>query len=146
MTSDTDMEVDEEMWERWHLNIYERKLVKPMKKPRTAHLDLAVSDSDLEKLKAGFRPRNMDDKYAWLIEEETGNISIHVIRYFVKEEVYILHIAPKSSNDNGASAKIHSITWEGDLNGTQVDVEQAKKHVVILARVILKCDLEMLSQ
>jgi hypothetical protein len=148
MTSDSnvhsDLEEDEEFWERWSSNIYERKLVKPMKKPLTAPLDLAVSDSDVEKLKAGFRPRNMDDKYAWLIEDENGNISIHVIRHFVKEEVYILHITPKSSNDNGASAKIHSITWEGDLNGIHNDLEQAKKNVVMLARVILKCDFETL--
>jgi hypothetical protein len=148
MSSDSNahsnVEEDEEFWERWRSNTYERKLVKPMKKPLTAPLDLAVSDSDVEKLKAGFRPQNQDDKWAWLIEDENGNISIHIIRHFVQEEVYILHIAPKSSNDNGASAKIHSITWEGDMNGIQNDVEQAKKNVVILARVILKCDFETL--
>jgi hypothetical protein len=138
----SNVEEDEEFWNRWRLNTYERTLVKPMKKPLTAPLDLAVSDSDVEKLKAGFRPRSLDDKYAWLIEDENGNISIHVIRYFVQEEEYILHIAPKLSNDNSASAKIHSITWEGDKIGIQDDVEQAKKNVVILARVILKCDFE----
>jgi hypothetical protein len=148
MTSDSDthsdVEEDEEFWERWRSNTYERKLVKPMTKPLTAPWDLTVSDSDVEKLKAGFRPRNMDDKYAWLIEDENGNISIHIIRYLVQVEEYILHIAPKSSNGNSASAKIHSITWEGDLNGIQRDVEQAKENVVILARVILKCDFETL--
>jgi hypothetical protein len=140
----SNVEEDEEFWERWRSNTYERKLVKPMKKPLTAPLDLAVSDSDVEKLKAGFRPQSQDDKYAWLIEDENGNISIHIIRHFVQEEAYILHIAPKPSNDNGASAKIHSITWEGDMNGIQNDVEQAKKNVVILARIILKCDFETL--
>jgi hypothetical protein len=135
-------EEDEEFWNRWLLNTYERKLVKPMKKPLTAPWDLTVGDSDMEKLKAGFRPRNMDDKYAWLIEDENGNTSIHIIRYFVQEEVYILHIAPKSSNDNSGSAKIHSITWEGDMIGKQDDEEQAKKNVVMLARLILKCDFE----
>ncbi|KAF2675747.1 hypothetical protein K458DRAFT_425272 [Lentithecium fluviatile CBS 122367] len=148
MTSDSNshsnVEEDEEFWKRWRSNTYERKLVKPMKKPLTAPLDLAVSDSDVEKLKAGFRPQSQDDKWAWLIEDENGNISIHIIRHFVQEEVYILHIAPKSSNDNGASAKIHSITWEGDMNGIQNDAEQAKKNVVILARIILKCDFETL--
>jgi hypothetical protein len=148
MTSDSnahsDVEEDEEFWKRWRSNTYERKLVKPMKKPLTAPLDLAVSDSDVEKLKAGFRPRNQDDKYAWLIEDENGNISIHIIRHLVQDDDYILHITPKSSNDNGASAKIHSITWEGDMNGIQNDVEQAKRNVVVLARVILKCDFETL--
>lgn len=149
MTSDsnahTDVEEDEEFWDRWRLNTYERKLVQPMKKPLTAPLNLAISDSDVKKLKAGFRPQNQDDKWAWLIEDENGNLSIHVIRHFVQKEVYILHIAPKSSNNNeGASAKIHSITWEGDMSGIQDDAEQAKKNVVILARSILKCDFEAL--
>lgn len=146
MTSDSnahsDVEEDEEFWNRWRSNTYEPKLVKPMKKPLTAPWDLAISDSDVEKLKAGFRPRNFDDKYAWLIEDDNGNISIHVIRHFVKEEEYILHIAPKSSNDNTASAKIHSITWDGELIDIQDDVEKAKKRVVILARVIPNCDFE----
>ncbi|KAF2830451.1 hypothetical protein CC86DRAFT_367211 [Ophiobolus disseminans] len=145
MTSDSnahsDVEEDEEFWDRWRSNIYEPKLVKPMKKPLTAPWDLAVSDSDVEKLKAGFRPRNFDDKYAWLIEDDNGNISIHVIRYFIKEEEYILHLAPKSSNDNGASAKIHSITWEGEMVDIQDDVEKAKERVVLLAR-IPNCDFE----
>lgn len=138
----SNVEEDEEYWNRWHLNTYERRVVKPMKKPLTAPWDLAVSDSDVGKLKAGFRPRSFDDKYAWLIEDENGNISIHVIRHFLKEEEYILHIAPKSSNDKSASAKIHSITWDGDLIGIKEDAEQAKKRVVILARVILNCDFE----
>jgi hypothetical protein len=146
MTSDSNahsnVEEDEEFWNRWRSNTYERTLVKPMKKPLTAPLDLTVSDSDVEKLRAGFRPRSLDDKYAWLIEDENGNISIHIIRHFVREEEYILHIAPKSINGNSASAKIHSITWEGDMVGIHDDVEQAKKRVVILARVILKCDFE----
>ncbi|KAK7178402.1 hypothetical protein PSPO01_15548 [Paraphaeosphaeria sporulosa] len=106
----SNVEEDEEFWNRWRSNTYERKLVKPMKKPLTAPLDLAVSNSDVEKLKAGFRPRSQDDKYAWLIEDEIRNTSIHIIRHFVQEEEYILHITPKSSNDNSASAKIYSIT------------------------------------
>ncbi|KAI8935196.1 hypothetical protein NX059_007787 [Plenodomus lindquistii] len=142
--ADSDVEKDDEFWDRWLLNTYERKLVKPMKKPLTAPLDLAISDSDVEKLKAGFRPRNLDDKYAWLIEDENSNISIHVIRYFVGEEIYILHIAPRASNDSGASAKIHSITWEGDVNGIQTNLEQALEHIVILARDDVKCDFDAL--
>ncbi|KAH7390860.1 hypothetical protein DE146DRAFT_758304 [Phaeosphaeria sp. MPI-PUGE-AT-0046c] len=138
------LEEDDEFWKRWKLNTYERKMVKPMKKPIIAPLDLAISDSDMEKLKAGFRSRNLDDKYSWLIEEENGNLSIHVIRNLVREEVYILHIAPKPSNDNSTSATIHSITWEGDLNGIHNDLETAKKTVVGLARVILNCDFETL--
>jgi hypothetical protein len=145
MTSDSNVESygeqDDAFWDRWPLNLFERKVVKPMKKPLTAPWDLAISDSDVEKLKAGFRVRNMDDKYSWLIEDQNGNISIHVIRYFVRVEEFILHLTPKPSNDNNASAKIHSLTWEGDFAGMK-DEEQAKERVVLLARLMLKCDLE----
>jgi hypothetical protein len=148
MTSDSNahinLEDDDEYWERWPLNLFERRMVKPMKKPLTAPWDLAVSDSDVEKLKAGFRPRNLDDKYAWLIEDENGNIAIHVIRYFVQEEEYILHLAPKASDEKGGSAKIHSITWEGDVNGIKRDEELAKKTVVLLSRVNIGCGFEAL--
>jgi hypothetical protein len=133
---------DEEFWEQRRLNIYDRRLVKPMKKPLTAPWDLAISDSDVEKLKAGFSPRNQDDKYTWQIEEENGNLSIHVIRSFSNEPGWVLHIASKSSTDNSASAKIHSITWDGELAGIKDDVEKAKERVTILARVIPKCDFE----
>jgi hypothetical protein len=133
---------DDEFWERWRLNIYDQRLVKPMAKPLTAPWDLAISDSDVEKLKAGFTSRNFDDKYSWQIEDENGNLSIHVIRHFVREPSFILHIAPKSSTDNGASAKIYSITWDGELAGIKDDVEKAKERVTILARVIPKCHFE----
>jgi hypothetical protein len=133
---------DDEFWERRRLNIFERILVKPMKKPLTAPWDLAISDSDVEKLKAGFTCRNLDDKYAWEIEDDNGNISIHVLRSFVHEEEYTLNIALKPSNDNSASAKIHSITWEGELAGIKDDVEKAKKRVVMLGRHMLKCDFK----
>jgi hypothetical protein len=133
---------DDEFWDRWSKNIFERILVKPMKKPLTAPWDLAISDSDVEKLKAGFTCRNLDDKYAWEIEDDNGNISIHVLRSFVHEEEYTLHIVLKPSNDNSASAKIHSITWEGELAGIKDDVEKAKKRVVMLGRHMLKCDFK----
>jgi hypothetical protein len=133
---------DDEFWDRRKRNIFERILVKPMKKPLTAPWDLVISDSDMEKLKAGFSPRSFDDKYAFLLEDENGNISIHIIRHFVYEEEYILYITPKLRNDNSTSAKIHSITWEGELVGVKDDVEKAKERIVTLARGIPYCDFE----
>jgi len=133
----------------FRLNTYERELVKPMKKPLTAPLDLALSDSDVSKLRAGFRPRSQDDKWAWLIErgDDSNVISVHVIRHFVHEEVYVLHIALESSNSsNGKSARIRSITWEGEWNGVRNDVGPAKRNVVVLARSILGCDFETLPR
>ncbi|KAJ9210253.1 hypothetical protein DTO166G4_8181 [Paecilomyces variotii] len=125
---------------------YKRGSKKPMKKPLTAPWDLPISDADVEKLKVGFKCRNMDDKWDMLIEDpdENGNISLHILRSWLQEPCYILHIVSKPRNDGCGSAKIQSITWEGNKAGLQCDAEQAKKETVILTRCHLHCEFEML--
>ncbi|KAK2611934.1 hypothetical protein QQS21_002040 [Conoideocrella luteorostrata] len=130
----------------WYSATYRRGSANPMKEPLTASWGVPISDADVEKLKVGFQSRSMDDKWNILIEDpdENGNLSIHIIRSWLQEECYILHIVPKPSNDEGGSAKIESITWEGNKAGLQCDVEQAQKEAVILCRGHLKCELEAL--
>ena len=149
--SESDVEEDHSDWDeerikKWYSNAYERGSKKPMKEPLTAPWGLAISDADVEKIKAGFRSHNMDEKYDILIEDpdENGNISLHIIRSMVREECYILHIVPKPSNDDSGSAKIQGITWEGNKSGLQCDAEQAKKEAVILSRMLLHCEFETL--
>lgn len=141
-----DSDVDEEEMKRFFSTTYERGSREPMKKPFTALWGLPISDADVEKLKVGFRSRSMDDKWDMLIEDpdENGNISLHIIRSWLQEECYIFHIVPKPSDDGGRSAKIESITWEGNKSGLQCDAEQAKKEAVILARGHLHCEFEAL--
>lgn len=142
-----DSDVDEEeLWRKWLSAAYERGSKKPMKEPLTAPWGLPISDADMEKIKVGFRSRNMDDKWDYLIEDpdEDGTISLHIIRSLLQEEAYILHIVPRQSNDDGGSAKIQSITWEGNKAGLQCDAEQAKKEAVLLARGELNCEFETL--
>jgi hypothetical protein len=118
-----------------------------MKEPLTAPWGLPISDADLEKLKVGVKSRNMDDKWDVLNEDpdKDGNISIHILRSWLQEDCYTLHIVPKPNSDNdGGSAKIQSITWEGNKGGLQCDAEQAKKEAVIVSRMILKCEFETL--
>ncbi|KAI8623436.1 hypothetical protein F5Y19DRAFT_458664 [Xylariaceae sp. FL1651] len=145
---DADSEVDEEEMKKWLAATYERSSQKPMKKPLTAPWGLPISDADVEKLRVGFRPRDMDDKWEILIEEpdENGNLSVHIIRSWLQEECYVLHIAPKSSSNDGGSAMVHSITWEGNKAGLQCDAEQAQKEAVMLCRGHLKCEFEKLPQ
>ena len=76
--------------------------------------------------------------------DEYDNIYVHIIRNWLQEECYILHIVPKGSNDDGWSAKIQSITWEGNKAGLQCDAEQAKKEAVILSRILVHCEFETL--
>ncbi|KAI0839950.1 hypothetical protein F5Y06DRAFT_265047 [Hypoxylon sp. FL0890] len=144
-TEDADSDVGE-VDEDWFSTAYKRGSKKPMKEPLTAPWDLPISDTDVEKLKVGFKSKSMDDKWDMLIEDpdENGNISLHIIRNWLQEECYILHIVPKPCNDDGGSAKIQSITWEGNKAGLQCDAEQAKKEAVILTRGHLNCEFEAL--
>ncbi|KAI0845881.1 hypothetical protein F5Y00DRAFT_245149 [Daldinia vernicosa] len=147
-TTDSESDVDEEEMKKWLSTAYERGSKKPMKEPLTAPLDLPISDEDVEKLKVGFKSQSMDDKWDLLVEDpdENGNISLHIIRNWLQEECYILHIVPKSNNDDAESAKIQGITWEGNKAGLQCDAEQAKKEAVILCRGNLGCKFETLPQ
>jgi hypothetical protein len=146
--ADADSDVDEEEMKRWLSTAYERGSKNPMKKPLTASWGLAISDADVEKIKIGFKSQSMDDKWDLLVEEpdENGNMSLHILRSWLQEECYILHIVPKQGNDDGGSAKIQSITWEGNKAGLQCDAEQAKKEAVMLSRGQLHCEFEALPQ
>ncbi|KAI1442279.1 hypothetical protein F5Y02DRAFT_263629 [Annulohypoxylon stygium] len=139
-------EVDEEEMKRWLSTAYVRGSKKPMKEPLTAPWGIPISDTDVEKLKVGLKSKSMDDKWDMLVEDpdENGNISIHILRSWLQEECYILHIVPKPSNDDGGGAKVQSITWEGNKAGLQCDAEQAKMEAVILTRGHLRCEFEAL--
>ncbi|KAJ8070117.1 hypothetical protein OCU04_000510 [Sclerotinia nivalis] len=143
---DSGSEMDEEEIKKWYSNTYERGSRNPMKEPLTAPWGLPISDANVEKIKVGFRSRSMDDKWDMLIEDpdENGNISLHILRSWLQEECYILHIIPKPSNDDDGSAKIQGITWEGNKSGLQCNAEQAKKEAVILSRMLLHCEFETL--
>ncbi|KIM99754.1 hypothetical protein OIDMADRAFT_200934 [Oidiodendron maius Zn] len=138
---------DEEAWKKYLSTKYEDSSKNPMKEPLTELWGIPISDADLEKLKVGVKSRNMDDKWDVLNEDpdKDGNISIHILRSWLQEDCYVLHIVPKPNSDNdGGSAKIQSITWEGNKGGLQCDAEQAKKEAVIVSRMILKCEFETL--
>lgn len=122
------------------------RLEKPMKEPLTASWDLPISDADVEKIKVGFKSFSMDDKWDLLVEDsdENGNISVHIIRNWLQEDCYILHTVPKPSNDDGTSAKIQGITWEGNKAELQCSEEQAKIEAVMLCRGWLHCEFENL--
>ncbi|KAI1799281.1 hypothetical protein F4811DRAFT_114312 [Daldinia bambusicola] len=146
--TDSGSEMDEEEIKAWHSTAYKRGSKDPMKKPLTASWGLPISDADLAKLKVGVKSRSMDDKWDILVEDpdEKGNVSIHIIRSWLQEECYILHIVPRPSSDEDESAKIESITWEGNKAGLQCEAEQAEKEAVMLCRGHLHCEFEALPQ
>ncbi|CAH0033328.1 unnamed protein product [Clonostachys rhizophaga] len=71
----------EEEIQLWWTARYDRSIVKPINEPVTSPWGLPVSSEDLEKLKAGFRTRSMDDKWDLLVEDpdDKGNISLHIL-------------------------------------------------------------------
>ncbi|KAF2228656.1 hypothetical protein EV356DRAFT_497871 [Viridothelium virens] len=139
---------EEEAKKKWLSTAYERGSKKPMRKPLTAPWDVPINNTDMEKLKAGLKARSMDDKWEILVEDpnENGTISLHILRSWLQEECYVLDIVPTPSGDNGGSAKIERITWEGDHAGLQCPAEQAKKEAVVLCRTQVGCELETLPK
>ncbi|KAI9674937.1 MAG: hypothetical protein M1822_008999 [Bathelium mastoideum] len=114
-----------------------------MKHPAAAPWDVSISDADFEKLKAGFTPRDMDDKWVFRVTDldQSGNISIHLVRSWTDTELYVLAVKPRHG---GSNAKIEAITWEQSKGGIHVSEVQGKKDAVILCRAILGCDFDAL--
>lgn len=153
---------EEEAWKKFLSTAYERGSKKPMKAPLTAPWGLPISDTDVAKLKVGYKSQSMDKKWDLLIEDpdENDGFSVHILRNWLQEECYVLHVVvstkpPPSNKDDaddaddagdqsGYGAEIQSITWEGNKAGLQCSAEQAQKEAVILARGWLHCELEAL--
>jgi hypothetical protein len=113
-----------------------------MKEPATAPWGLPISDTDLEKLKAGFRPKDQDDKWYFYVSPTEQPISVHIARSAFNIDFYILHVVVKPGGDgsSGSSAEIASITWE--TNRGCLSEEQAKKEAVMITRSVLECDFD----
>ncbi|KAK7219530.1 hypothetical protein V2G26_007533 [Clonostachys chloroleuca] len=105
----------EEEIQLWWTARYDKSIVKPIKEPLTAPWGLPVNSKDLEKLKAGFRTRSMDDKWDLLVED------------------------PDEQDGGGV---IQDITWEGNNDGFRCEAEQAQKEAVVLCRLFLECEFE----
>lgn len=117
-----------------------------MQEPVTAPWGLIISETDFEKLKAGFQPQNQDDKWRVTMDQSNGvNISIHLARTGTGKEVYVLHVK-SSEADSSSGVRVDAITWEQNRAGIRRSEGQAKKEVVIIARGLLDCDFDELPQ
>ncbi|TLS31179.1 hypothetical protein PpBr36_02410 [Pyricularia pennisetigena] len=130
---------------------YEERDITPMNERLTAPWGIRISKKDVEKLMAGLEAEDMDDKWDVVVEKHTdkdGSVSVHFVRSWTGDEIYILHLEGISDDldrqDGGA--KVGAITWDGDKNDVRIDAEQAQKEVVHLARVILSCEFDELPK
>ena len=117
-----------------------------MQEPATAPWRLSISDTDFEKLKAGFEPQDQDDKWRVSVTDksQSGNISIHLARSGTDKELYVLVVKPNDGGSSSSGAKIEAITWEQNKGGIRISEEQAKKEVVVITRRLLECDFHAL--
>ncbi|KUI59489.1 hypothetical protein VP1G_06764 [Cytospora mali] len=138
-----------------------------MKDPATASWGLSISHADFVKLKRGFRPREMEDRWIFktMTDEEVSDEAIseeemtdeELIDESLTDEAMldldqggnisirrrwtdkgIYRLAVKP-NEGGAGATIEAITWERS-QGDRVSEEEAKIDAVILCRLIVKCE------
>jgi len=54
--------------------------MRAMREPPTAPWGLHISDTDLEKLKAGLEPQHQDDKWRVYVSATEQPLSIHIAR------------------------------------------------------------------
>ncbi|KLU87424.1 hypothetical protein MAPG_06424 [Magnaporthiopsis poae ATCC 64411] len=135
----------------WHLQLGPRDgrepLVKPTRKsiisPVASAWDLSISASDFGRLKVGFRPECMEDR--WVIQvtdpdpdHDGGATLIHISRSWTYMELYTLHV---KKGDDG-SIKIESITWKGNQFDAVSGEERSKKEAMYLCRALLGCAME----
>lgn len=119
--------------------------IQIMELPATAQWGLTISDADFEKLKTGFEPQDMDDKWNVSASEldQSGNISIHISRSWTQKDFYVLVVKP---SDGVRGVKVEAITWEQDKGGIYISEDQAKKEAVLLCRSILGCGIDALPE
>jgi hypothetical protein len=127
-----------------------------MHSPATAPWSIPITSSDFAKLRAGFEPRDQDDKWRYTAYPHPSNntTSIHIVRVGTRVEHYILNVKPPGNHENGMSSSsgsgaiIEAIVWEQDIGPgiTWVPEDLAKKEVVLTTRSVLGCDLEAVGE
>ena len=115
-----------------------------MDAPATASWDLSISNADFEKLKADFKSEVMEQRWDIVAKEpdENGIISVHVSRSWTEEDQYLLAVKPSIDGEGGG--KITSITYELSQGEVRFNEERAKRGVVIVCRMVLKCEFDSL--
>lgn len=113
-----------------------QRVTPPMDDPATGTWNLSISESDLDKLKAGYLSQGMEEKWDFKTEEADahGRITLRVSRSWTGIEHYLLHL-----ETGGRGPKIHSITWSQNVGDIRLTEEQAKINAVILCRCWLGC-------
>ncbi|PNS19472.1 hypothetical protein CAC42_7316 [Sphaceloma murrayae] len=116
---------------------------EPMDNPTTEAWGLQISDDDFEKLKGGWEPEQMEDKWM-IVSQPSGKdrIAVNIARSWTHEIFFLLTILPPKS---GEGAKIESILWETKNGHQRESKENAIKEAVMLCKGMLGVKFESLG-
>ncbi|KAH8802687.1 hypothetical protein F5884DRAFT_478618 [Xylogone sp. PMI_703] len=117
---------------------------KNFQKPVTSSWNLKLKPSLLPKLRMGFLPRDMDDKWFVYSEEpEKGKITVHFHRSWTGLKIAEIEIEHDGTEDRkDAEASITKLVWESSEDVMRNPGEKmVKDQVETVCRYILKADL-----
>src|SRR4051812_22343921 len=105
-----------------------------MENPATVPWSVQLSAPDFAKLKQGFMPKQMDDKWACIVDEadDRGSILVHWQRTWPEVDQIILRVNTKSEG-----AEIVEITWDKCSGLNKVSEEEGKKLAKDLSQGLL---------
>ncbi|KAH8589855.1 hypothetical protein B0O99DRAFT_636000 [Bisporella sp. PMI_857] len=108
-----------------------------MEHPVTAPWGVRITNADFEKLKGGFQPKDMEDRWACSADkpDQQGSIVVHWRRSWTGSEEIALRV-----NRLSDGAEIVEITWERGTGETQVSEIAGKTLATQLCQNLLGCE------
>lgn len=114
-----------------------------IKDPATAPWGVRITEADFDKLKKGFRPQMMEDRWecrADDLPDQRGNTTVRFYRSWQRSEQVALQV--KSYNDG---AMVGEITWNQGYTEDPFTEEDAKELVTNLCQNLLGCEWTITS-
>lgn len=109
-----------------------------MEHPLTAHWGVRISSADLNRLRKGFAPQSMDDKWVCSADNsEPGGTTttVHLSRSWTGREQFTLKV---KSDERGA--EITDIIWNRGKSEDPVEEKEAKEQATNLCRNLMGCE------
>lgn len=108
-----------------------------MEHPLTAPWGVRITTADFDKLKGGFEPKQMEDKWACSADQPDpqGYTAVRWTQSWTGSETIVLRV-----NRLGDGAEVVDITWERGTGATQVDEDEGKALAAMLCKNVLGCE------
>jgi len=112
---------------------------REMEDQGTAPWGLSISRADYGKLIAGYKPRDMDEKWKFIPKtlEDGVTTKLTIARSWMGHKFYVLYV---KRGDADTWPSIEKIEWEQKCVDSYTWEEQAKEEAIIYCREFLGCD------